>query len=63
MLKLTHVGSTVNDDIFIEQPWSIQYDLTHIYGDHITPDIVFIVVEIDWDRILLFDLKCRGVNP
>jgi len=59
MLKLTHV----NSDIFIEQPWFTQYDLTHIHGDHITPDIVFVMIEIDLDKASLFNLKCRGVNP
>ena len=63
MLKLTHVGSTVNDEIFVEQPWFIQYDLTHIHGDHIIPDLVFVMIEIDWDNTSLFDLKCCGVNP
>ena len=36
---------------------------TYIHGDHITPDLVFVMIEIDWDKTSLFDLKCRGVNP
>ena len=63
MLKLSHDGSIVNDDIFAEQPLSIKYDLTHMHGDHITSDIVFVIIEIDWDETSLFGLKCRGVNP
>jgi len=47
MLKLTHVGSTVNDDIFVKQPWSIKYNLTHVHGDHITPNLIFVMIEID----------------
>ena len=62
MFKLTHVRSIVNGDIFVEQPWSTYYDLTHIHGDHITPDIVLVKIEIDWDKAPLFDIKCR-VNP
>ena len=31
-------------------------------GDHITPDIIFVIIEIDWDKTSLFDLKRRGVN-
>jgi len=38
-------------------------DLTHIHGEQITPDIVFIMIKIYWDKTLLFDLKFRGVNP
>ena len=60
MLKLTHVGSTVNDDIFVELSWSTEYDLTLIHGDHITPNLVFVMIEIDWDKTSLLDLKCCG---
>ena len=63
MLKLIHVRSTVNGNIFFEQPWSTQYDLTHIHGDHITLDIILVKIEIDWDKTSLFDLKWHGVNP
>jgi len=37
--------------------------LTHNHGDHITPDIVFVMNEIDRDKTSLFDFKCRRVNP
>ena len=62
MFKLTHVGLTVNGDIFIEQPWSTLYNLTHIHGDHITPNFDFVMIKVAWDKTLLFDLKCRRVN-
>jgi len=51
MLKLTHVGSTVNGDIFLKQSWSTYYNLTHIHGDHITLNLVFIMIETDWDIV------------
>ena len=50
-----HVELTINGDIFIEQPWSTKYNLTHINGDHIMPDLVFEIIEIDWDKTSLFD--------
>jgi len=59
MLELTHVGSIINGDIFVKQSWSIWYDLIHIHGDHITPYLVFVMIEIEWDKTSLFDLKCR----
>jgi len=33
--------------------------LTHIHGDHITSDLVFVMIEIDWDKTSLSDLKGR----
>jgi len=29
----------------------------------ITSDLIFVMIEIDWDKTLLFDLKCHGFNP
>jgi len=62
MLKLTHVGSTVNVDIFVEQSWSTWHNLTNVHGDQVTPNLAFVMIEIDRDKTS-FDLKCRGVNP
>jgi len=31
--------------------------LTNIYGDHITSYIIFVMIEIDWDKTSLCDLK------
>ena len=63
VLKFTHVGLTVNGDIFIKQPQSTQYNLTHIHGDHITPNLVLTMIEIDWNKTSLFDLKYCEINP
>jgi len=36
-----------------------QYNLTNIFGDHITSYIIFVMIEIDWDKTSLCDLKWR----
>jgi len=36
--------------------------LTQVHGDHVTPNLVFVMIETDWDKTSSFDLKCRGVN-
>jgi len=58
MLKLTHVRSTINGDIFVKQPWSTYYNLTHIQGDHITPNLVFRMTTDKWvDDVGLMQLR------
>ena len=54
-----HLLGRLYGDIFVEQPWSTEYNLTHVHGDQVTPSLIFIMIETDWDKTLMFDLKRR----
>ena len=45
---------------FLSNNHDLPNKLTPVHGDQITLDIIRIMIEIDWDKTLLFDLKCRG---
>ena len=53
MIEFTNVSSTVDDDIFVEQPWSFKDNLTHIHGHHIAQDLILTKIKVNQDKRLL----------